>query len=136
MTQLGIPNMLRWSNRHTFRKGKFVRGTCLVCGLVWQALPGMFLSTGHRNFVAWSTGQRNFLSTGHRVVSHRPSHEITVSNRQKHPEQCLPDQATNEECPTDKFPFRKISRSWHGVSLCRPPKCADRWPTTNGLVAE
>jgi hypothetical protein len=59
---------------------------------------------------AVSPGQHNFgvfLSTGHRAVSHRPRHKITVSNRQKHHERCFSDQATNEECPTNKFPINK-----------------------------
>jgi hypothetical protein len=45
------------------------------------------------------------LFSRHCTMSSRPSHEITMSNRQKHLEQCLSNQATNEKCPTDKFPL-------------------------------
>jgi hypothetical protein len=34
-----------------------------------------------------------------------------VSHRQKHVEQCFPDQATNEERLTDKFPLIKLTKS-------------------------
>jgi hypothetical protein len=96
--------------------GKFVCGTLLVRGLVWKIFFVMFLSVGHCNFMflvymtrAVYTGQivfECFLSTGHCAVSYRQIHEITVSHRQKHDEQCFPDQATNEECPTDKYPVK------------------------------
>jgi hypothetical protein len=59
----------------------------------------MAWSTEHRTM---SAGQRNFsvfLSIGHRTVSHRPNHEITVSSRENNLEQCLSDQVTNEKCP-------------------------------------
>jgi hypothetical protein len=70
---------------------------------------------GTRKFVTWSMRHRTVssrqkkleinLSSRHHTVSHRQKHEITVSHRQKHAEQCLLDQATNEECSTDKFPL-------------------------------
>jgi hypothetical protein len=48
------------------------------------------------------------LSSRDRTVSRRPNHKITVSHKQKHVEQCLSDQAMNEECLTDKFPFNLV----------------------------
>jgi hypothetical protein len=39
------------------------------------------------------------------VVSRRQIYEFIVFRRQKHVEQCFSDQATNEKCHTDKFPF-------------------------------
>jgi hypothetical protein len=49
------------------------------------------------NYV-WSPPTKKFSS-----VSYRQCHKIRVSYRQKHLEQYLLDQTTNENCPTFKF---------------------------------
>jgi hypothetical protein len=98
------------------------------CQLLLIFLKGN-LSVGHSSFVAWSgkhcSGCFCLLDT---IISwlglwdttrcpvdkNTPKLRCPVDHatklrchRQKHPGQCLPDQATNEACPTDKFPFSK-----------------------------
>jgi hypothetical protein len=95
---------------------------CLTYFCLWDTVISCF--------GLWDTAQclvdkklKINLSSRHRTVSHRPKYDITVSYRQKHAEQCLPDQATNKECPTDTI----IN---HGIYYC---KATNKYKNEGGM---